>query len=338
MSIKLPITKYVLISLISLLLSSCGSVMRGGVTKQKEYLPLEQGAQFAIYNEPQQIPIEYEIIGKVDLYCYEFTKKTNTTKCDSVSVFHTAEIEAKKAGGNALLLKKYREPTILKSYYELHANVIKVFDFSSPPDLFYAKKKPRIFETYGKGTWDLRLTMPYINHFRLKPDGERDISSAGFLGAAIGFDYYHKNNQYLSVIAGGVIDFFLPFPAPVDYFEGEKEFCSSSFIGLTNNHRYKFLSFGYGLSYSHNSWRHRYFYRGDKSDDIPPDREYTDNTLGLMFTSYWLSKKSFGLGVIYRPNFYRLNASPSFKYEHLISIDFAWRIRLKTGSNKDSSK
>ena len=199
-------------------------------------------------------------------------------------------------------------------------------------DLQYTLKKPHISEKYGKGTWDLRLTMPYINHFILKPDVETEKTSTGFFGAAIGFDYYHHNTQYLSTVVGGALDFFLPFGAAVDY-AGEVEFCSSSFIGLTNNHRYKFLSFGYGLSYSHNSWRLVDY--GDDLGAIPfTIRDYTDNTLGLMFTGYWLTKKSFSLGIIYRPNFYRLNINPTFKYEHLISIDLAWRIRLKTVARK----
>ena len=324
------ITKYVLMSFVLLLLSSCFPAMRVSIKNQKEYPPLEQDAQFAVYKKPQQIPIDYEILGKMEIICNdELSKKSDTTKCDSISVFCAAESKAKEIGGNALLITKHKKPTFGNSYYFLDAKVLKVFDFSSPPDLLY--------KTYGKGAWDLRLSMPYINHFILKPNGERDISSAGFLGAAIGFDYYHQNTQYLSVIAGGVMDYKIPAPMGIDYDYGEEivenEFCYSTFIGLTNNHRYEFFSLGYGLSYSHNAWRHTYnggFNPDGSREDIPPNREYMDNTLGLLFTAYWISRSSFSLGVIYRPSFIRLNTTPTFKYEHLISIDLAWRIRLKT--------
>ena len=317
-------------SFIVLLLSSCTPVMRVNVVKQKEYPPLELDAQFAIYNKPQQIPVEYETIGEIQLICGgDFTQKTDTTKCDSIFVFRAAETRAKGAGGNALLLKKFKKPTIWNSGYLLQADVIKIFDFSSPPDLLYIKRKPRIFEIYGKGTWDLRLSFPYINHFILKPDGEKDISSTGFIGAAIGFDYYHQNSQYLNIMIGAVMDLFAPIPIPICYDVNEYrevEFCSSYFIGVTNNHRYKYFSLGYGLSYSHNLWRHNY----GNYDVTLYDKKYTDNTLGLMLTSYWFFNRSFCLGIIYRPSFLRLNTSPTFKYEHLISIDLAWRIRLKT--------
>lgn len=323
------------------LFSSCFPAMRIGMKKQKEYPPLESDTQFAVYEKPQQIPIDYEILGKIDIICNdELAKKSDTTKCDSISVFREAESKAKEIGGNALLITKHKKPTWLNSNYFLNVKVLKVFDFSSPPDYLYTKRIPNKSEIYGKGTWDLRLTIPYINHFRLKPDGEKYISKGGFLGAAIGFDYYHRNNQYLSVLTAGVLDFFLPFPVHIDYDYGEeiveKEFCSSTFISFTNNHRSKFFSIGYGLSYSHNSWILTYnIGYSFESNSSYLAQKYTNNTLGLMFTGYWLTKKSFSLGVIYRPNFIRFNISPTFKYEHLISIDLAWRIRLKTAAKKE---
>jgi hypothetical protein len=320
---------------VALLLSSCFPVMRMNMKQQKEYPSLEHDAQFAIYKKPQQIPVDHETLGKIEIICTdELTKKSDTTKCDSISIFRAAESKIKGIGGNALLITKHKKPNFWNSYYLLNADILKIFDFSSPPDLLYAKRKPHKSEIYGKGTWDLRLSMPYINHFMLKPDGKRNISKAGFLGVAIGFDYYHQNSQYLSALAGGVIDSFLPFPVHIDYDYGdeivEKEYCSSVFISLTNNHRFNFFSLGYGLSYSHNSWRLTYNTGYSFENNPYVAQKYTDNTLGLMFTGYWLTKKSFSLGVIYRPNFIRLNATPTFKYEHLISIDLAWRIRLKT--------
>jgi len=326
--------KYVLISFFVLVFSSCIPIIRVNMQKQKEYPPLESDAQFAVYKKPQQIPINYETLGKIEVVCTtELAKKSDTTKCDSTSIFRKAESKAKEIGGNALLITKHKKPTTWNSYYFLNAKVLRVFDFSAPLDSLYLRK----YEIYGKGTWDLRLSMPYINHFILQPNGERSISSTGFLGAAIGFDYYHQNTQYLSMIASGVMDYFIPIPVGVDYGYGEEivenESCNSVFIGLTNNHRYRFFSLGYGLSYSVNTWRRTYnggYTPEGIRNDIPPNKEYTDNTLGLLFTAYWITKSSFSLGVIYRPNFIRLNTALAFKYEHLISIDFAWRIRLKT--------
>lgn len=38
--------------------------------------------------------------------------------------------------------------------------------------------------------------------------------------------------------------------------------------------------------------------------------------------------EDFNIGIVYRPTFYRPDLINKFKYEHLISIDFAWKIRL----------
>jgi len=67
----------------SLTLSSCFPVMRVNMKKQKEYPPIEQNTQFAVYKKPQQIPIDYEKLGKIEIICNnELTiKKTDTMLC-----------------------------------------------------------------------------------------------------------------------------------------------------------------------------------------------------------------------------------------------------------------
>ncbi|MCL2651139.1 MAG: hypothetical protein FWD60_08985, partial [Candidatus Azobacteroides sp.] len=44
---------------------------------------------------------------------------------------------------------------------------------------------------------------------------------------------------------------------------------------------------------------------------------------GLIFPIYFHVEKSFYISIVYRPTF-----SNKFAYEHLISIDFAWKIEL----------
>lgn len=51
--------------------------------------------------------------------------------------------------------------------------------------------------------------------------------------------------------------------------------------------------------------------------------------LGFVFPTYFQFGEYFSVGVIYRPTFYRPDLTDKFAYEHLISVDFAWKIRLK---------
>jgi hypothetical protein len=178
----------------------------------------------------------------------------------------------------------------------------------------------------NKGQLFLHFSFPYINSFLLTPENEGTKSNTGFMGISLGFDYFHSKNQYVNLSLSGVTDYFLPFPAAVDI-EGEDEMMSSAYLSLSNNHTIKRFSLGYGLSYAENSWDFRYY-----GGDTPPTREpvkKTNNALGLIFSSYFQATSYFNMGVIYRPTFFRPDIAPTFKYEHLISIDFAWKIRLK---------
>ena len=326
-----------------MLMYSCAPVMRVTIEKQKEYPPVEQDASVVVYDNPKKIPIEYERLGKIYIMCnHEFSRKFDTTKCDSVAVFREAENQTREMGGNALLVTKYKAPTFFKDYYQLNADAINVLNFSSPPDVLHAKRELRKHEIYGKGTWDLRYSLPYINHFIANPDGEKTVSRMGFLGEMIGVDYYYHNTRYLSLIVGAIMSNEIPAPAATEYWYSEevveRDFCAALFVGLTNNHRYKFLTLGYGLSYSRNFWRHNYYGGGYDDEgyykELPPSKEYIDNSLGLMFSAYWVSKSSFNVGVIYRPSLFRLSETPTFKYQHSISVDFSWKIRLKTVAAK----
>jgi hypothetical protein len=205
--------------------------------------------------------------------------------------------------------------------------------YSYPPRIYinsadttskYFKYQP----ANNKGEIHLHLSLPYLNSFRLTPENEGTKVNTGFWGLTVGLDYYHSTNQFINLGVSGVTDFFLPFPAAVDI-SGEYELMSSTYISLSNNHKINRFNIGYGLSYARNTWDFRYY---DMFDPPPPTREpvkKSSNAFGLIFPTYFRLGRHFNIGVVYRPTFYRPNLTDEFKYEHLISIDFAWKIRLK---------
>jgi hypothetical protein len=180
-----------------------------------------------------------------------------------------------------------------------------------------------------KGQIFLNVSLPWVNSFYLKPDKENYKSNTGFWGIAIGLDYYHHRQQLFNLTASGVMDFFIPFPAVVDFI-GLNELMSSSYIGFSNNHKLRNFSMGYGLSYTSNTWNLRYF--GSQPDTLAIDkqpRKKSSNAIGFIFPIYYQLGHNFYAGVIYRPTIYRFSTSNHFAYEHLISIDIGWKIRLK---------
>lgn len=50
--------------------------------------------------------------------------------------------------------------------------------------------------------------------------------------------------------------------------------------------------------------------------------------------SLYYSLKRFNIGIMYRPDFYQFGANNKFTYQHVISLDLVWKIRLKTAKNK----
>lgn len=184
------------------------------------------------------------------------------------------------------------------------------------------------YEPPEKGNLLLHVSLPYINSFYLQTDHEGKKIHTGFWGLSLGLDYYHNDHQYFSVSASAVTDFFVPVPAAVDI-RGSFERMSSTYACFSNHHKLNRFSFGYGISYGINSWSFDYI---GPTDSISPPRLSASESfkaIGLIFPVYYQTGRSFHLGVIYRPTLVRLNSRRPFAYEHIISIDIAWKIRLK---------
>ncbi|WP_143822090.1 hypothetical protein [Mucilaginibacter pedocola] len=176
------------------------------------------------------------------------------------------------------------------------------------------------------GEFLLHLSLPHANQFVFKPDGEKLQSNGGFLGLSVGLDYYHTYSQFINLSASAVTDFVVPVPAPYDRFGGSYKTMSSMFVSLSNNHKIERFSFGYGLFYGQNKWRVNYL--RDSSQTIDHSITKKHNVLGLVGTTYYQFGPSFNLGLIYRPSFIRFGTLQRFRYEHLISLDLAWKIKL----------
>lgn len=110
---------------------------------------------------------------------------------------------------------------------------------------------------------------------------------------------------------------------PVIFFAIQKP---SLYLSFSHNYKVRRFSFGYGFSYSKNSWMLEY---NDRFNPPPPKRQpvtKSNDAIGLIFSSYFQAGKSFNLGLIYRPTLMKFHSSRPFQYEQLISIDFVWKL------------
>ena len=194
--------------------------------------------------------------------------------------------------------------------------------------------------TTNKNDFFLNFSFPFIyaSQSFIKHDYTSGSNGWSALGLAAGLEYYYKNNRFInlsgSITAGGDVRIGCGY----DDWEDEER-VNIYDITLSHNHRRKYFSYGYGLTYRYiDWWMYKYF-----EDDIytpkgyyHPVREHFEryySTLGLALNGYAYFSNHFSIGVIYKPTFLRLKPGTDkrFCYEHQISIDIAFKLRLYKG-------
>jgi hypothetical protein len=54
----------------------------------------------------------------------------------------------------------------------------------------------------------------------------------------------------------------------------------------------------------------------------------SSNSAGFTTSLYRQMTNQFSIGLVYRPTILRITPRTEFSYEHLISLDFCWKIRV----------
>jgi len=308
-----------LILIASILLSSCATILNQPYTNVKVRT-----------TEPSKIVFKQDTIkttnNKVDLWA-ERKKETLSFVVMTDSITKTIEVKSKLSTA-FWLGNSFSGVGVIG--YAIDLTNPKRFTY---PNNIYINSTDTISRYYGfsidnKGELYLHLSLPHINSFCLRPEKEGYKVNTGFWGFKIGLDYYYLTNRFISLNVSGVSDIFVPFPASPNF--GEKyELMNSMYISLSDNYRLGRFTAGYGLSYGRNTWYYSY-------EPPPPQTEHhvtkTHNTFGFIFPTYFQMGKYFNMGVVYRPTFYRPTLAPKIAYEHLISIDLAWKIRLRNNN------
>ncbi len=181
---------------------------------------------------------------------------------------------------------------------------------------------------FKRGTIVLASTFPYVNTFSFLPVENGRISNTGFMGFGVDIDLYLSEDNYVSISGKFVADIFIPFPAAVRY-AGEKNFLSSPFICLSNNNVVKEkFTMAYGAAFGWNSWSYMDF-TSDTLVTPKPNMEKTYGVIGLYGSIKYQIGKRFYVAMNYRPTFLRLSNEPIWTYEHIASLEFGWRFRVK---------
>lgn len=201
--------------------------------------------------------------------------------------------------------------------------------FIRPPFLEnYHKYFSKSFPTH-EGQLNLLLSLPHINSYHQRPNEEGLKVNTGFGGFSIGTEYYYKRNKHINLVLSATTDWMPILPVIFQDFSGYYEVLNSAFINVTDNFRFGRNSFGYGINYSVNVWELEY---EDRFNPPPQTRESTqkiNKSFGVTMNFYHQFTNKFHTGLMYKPSFLMVYPKTSLEYEHLISIDFMWKLKLK---------
>lgn len=106
------------------LLSSCAP-MRISTSMLKKYPPLENNAPVEVFFQASEVPNNSEVMGLVST---SGGNGTASNKCDSISVTELLKEEARKVGGNAILVTQYTKPVSQSSCHQMSGQILNIYD------------------------------------------------------------------------------------------------------------------------------------------------------------------------------------------------------------------
>jgi hypothetical protein len=118
-------TQLSIATIIFLLITGCSP--RIGTVIQKTRPVGESHETIGVWMDVLTVPANSEVLGTVSV-----TDGGFTTKCDSLTVVNLLKEEARKAGGNAVLVTKYVKPSFWgSSCHQMTATILKINDYAA---------------------------------------------------------------------------------------------------------------------------------------------------------------------------------------------------------------
>ncbi|WP_417352995.1 hypothetical protein [Flavobacterium alkalisoli] len=314
--------KKLLAVIVLISLTSCATI-----TNKRTY-PLKvntnaQNATVKIYDSIYTTPAEVKV--KRSIKPLEIT-----LNYDTISRVYKAKsrLTSKAYAFNLIVTPLYPESLLVdvvsqKGFYYGNELFLDINDTLDKAIKLPQRKKRDI--TWNKNSINIDISIPYVNGFLFQPEGEGIQRGLGFFGISTGVEYFYKNNKFVKLNVGGITNFDLPFPVPITN-DGDVETFTSVYTTLTDNYQLKRFSLGYGLSYTNNRWHYNY---GDDNYTNEKNKNEKSKNIGLSLNAYYDFGKTFHVGFIYNPTLVSVYPQTELLYQHTISFEILWKIRIK---------
>jgi hypothetical protein len=177
------------------------------------------------------------------------------------------------------------------------------------------------FAPVKKGTVNLSFSLPFTTAFNII-DSSGKYNSAGVYGLEAGADYFYSCNNFLSLNIGAATDVFAEHFGPGYYETG-----STIYASVKNNNAIGSFDLGYGVNVSKLTWS-----KITLDSATTFYKRISNVNIGLSLSAQYRVANNCRLGVLYQPGLLNTSFKPAVNYQHYISLNLIWKLRIKKGS------
>lgn len=174
-------------------------------------------------------------------------------------------------------------------------------------------------DNFQRGDLTLNLSIPYINYFHYDFQGVDNKDYFGFLGAGLGVQYFLTDKYSLETGASSRLNFLAPIPASVS---GDFDLILVSNLFLKFHMLKNKWEYSTGITYDNTRFSQ------NTDDQMEPPTELSNNLGIILGAKYQIGKKAF-IGLEYNPTFINVKNGSNGNLNHLVSVAFEWKFRLR---------
>ncbi|MFZ4457061.1 MAG: hypothetical protein ACOYOT_12670 [Bacteroidales bacterium] len=199
----------------------------------------------------------------------------------------------------------------------------------------YGFQKYKTHPLHQKHELNVKVSFPEGNAFYLsKSDGYGN--RFGFLGISAGLEYYFSEKYNVSLTVGGMLDFMVPIPVPIELWDGDYESVVAEYGALQVGRDYRRFHLEAGLQL--HSTLYRKWHGIDRSPSDTSSLYLNRDTLihktvqrsaGLALSAHYRVSDAFQIGLNYYPSFINMEDKKlNFHYSHMLFLEFILKFQV----------